>query len=464
MQKKQNGYLGCDVSKGMSNFVLEDSRGKTLVTNFQLDDNREGHKILYELIASWKKEFKIKKLVIGLESTGGYENNWYKGLRAKSKELKLEVFRINPKRIYHESKTEGQRTITDGVSAHVIASYMRKNYGQRDLTKQRLEQTNDDYASYRSHHKYIQQLIGQKTRLKNILEKLIYNYMPELLSIKGEKYPIWFLEMLIKYPSKEDLLSVGTEGFKEIKHLSLAKAERIRKAMQASVGANSDRLSRLSIKEISQDILELSKKVKRLKQGLVDVMLEKEIEKENIGIISSINGIGADTAVGIILEIGEIGRFEKARNLVAYFGINPTLKQSGDKSYKTKMSKDGSSNARAILYMAAENVVRHNDYFKSFYHKQRVKGKTHRSAIGVVMSKLTRIIFGMLKNQQVFDAGTDFYNQVKKQNKEQNKETKKKHSKNKTERRYQKADTKAPISMRQKKQRKQKKQEQNVPC
>ena len=45
-----------------------------------------------------------------------------------------------------------------------------------------------------------------------------------------------------------------------IADLSLAKAERIRKAMQASVGANSDRLSRLSIKEISQDILELRKR------------------------------------------------------------------------------------------------------------------------------------------------------------------------------------------------------------
>ena len=103
------GFLGGDVSKGRCDFVLFDYQGSTLEDTFQLDDNRSGHSALYEVIKKAKQQFKLKKIIVGLESTGGYENNWYIGLREKSKSLKLEVFRVNPKRIFHEAKTEGRR-------------------------------------------------------------------------------------------------------------------------------------------------------------------------------------------------------------------------------------------------------------------------------------------------------------------------------------------------------------------
>jgi len=127
-KQKRKGFLGSDVSKGTCNFVLLGEEGELLESNFQLDDNREGHQQLYELIGRFKEENDLEKIIVGVESTGGYENNWYKGLRSRSKKLGTEVFRINPKLIYHETKTEGHRSVTDGVSAKVIASYLRKNY------------------------------------------------------------------------------------------------------------------------------------------------------------------------------------------------------------------------------------------------------------------------------------------------------------------------------------------------
>ena len=181
--KKKQGFLGADVSKGTCDFVLQDEKGKELESNFQLDDNREGHQELYRLIKLLKKEHGLTRIIIGVESTGGYENNWYKKLRSKSVELGIEIYRINPKRIYHETKVEGRRSTTDAVSAQVIAGYLRKNYGVRDLSPKRLEEeafNNDSFASMRSLHKYIQRLIGHCTRTKNTLEKLLYALDPPL--------------------------------------------------------------------------------------------------------------------------------------------------------------------------------------------------------------------------------------------------------------------------------------------
>ena len=441
------GFLGIDVSKGMSNFVLCDFSGQVLEDNFQLDDNYQGHKSLIELVKEWKRSHELVKIIVGLESTGGYENNWYNALKGQSRKLGLEVFRINPKRIYFESKTEGRRSITDGVSALIIANYLRKNYGHQDLSPDRLKQVDSANDSARKLYKYVESLIKQSTRTKNTLEKLLYTYIPELLGLKPEKYTRWFLEMLHRYPSISDILNADVEGLAEIRFLSKIKAKQIIDALNQSVGEQADQYIQMAIREQVDDILRLEAKIKKVKKALAEQV--KETQQESLEILTSIPGIGIDTGVSMLLEMGDLGRFEKGGNLVAFWGINPTIKQSGDRKYKMRMSKQGSPTARAILYMGAQNVVLHGPYFKAIYAKQRQKGKSHNEALGVVMSKLTRIAFGMLKNKKEFDSGIDVLNKTKQPKKEGSKKLLSK------ERRYQNETEIAPISRRQKQKRKQ---------
>jgi transposase len=392
----------------------------------------------------------LNKIVIGVESTGGYENNWYIGLRRMSQPLLIEVFRINPKRIYHEAKSEGRRSIIDGVSAAVIAGFMVKNYGKRDLASTRLEEADQEMESLRRLHKYIQRLITQNTRTKNAIEKTLYQVLPELLSLRGKNYPLWFLDLLIMYPSKKAILSAGVKGLMKINRITEDKAKDLIKVLKNSVASIDTPLEKIIVMEQAQDIKTLSVKVNRLRKELEELAAPKL--QSAVNILISIRGIAADTAVGILLELGKIERFEKGKNLVAFWGINPTFKQSGDKNIYVGMSKDGSPEARSLLYMAAGNVVIHEPYFKAIYAKQRKKGKGHRAALGVIMSKLTRVIFGMLKNQTEFDAGVDTLNQLKKPIEIQSSPTQVKQTK---ERRYQHGHQDAPISWRQKRKRKQ---------
>lgn len=465
-EKKENnklkrlGFLGADVSKGMCNFVLLDESGRELESNFQLDDNRAGHQKLMELISKFKKENSLEKLIVGVESTGGYENNWYKGLRNKSQKLGVEVFRINPKLIYHETRTEGHRSITDGVSAQVIASYLRKNYGEKNLSSQRLEKAdgaNDKFSSMRSLYKYIQRQVTHCTRTKNALEKLLYVTMPELLPLKGDKYPNWFLELLIRFPSKEAILSADNEDIISIPYLGQAKANLIHAALEESVGTKGDEYMGISIREQAHDIQQLQKKIKELKKELVRLAKKEEQLEEDLDIVTSINGIAQDTAIGYIMEIETTDRFEKGKNLVAFWGMNPTIKQSGDKTYYTGMSKDGSRSARSVIYQGAINVIRHEPYFAQLYHQHRNKGKAHYSAVGIVMTKLTRVIYGMLKSRKKFDSKIDQTNQKKIVHKNSKKKKQKEDNKNQNvERRYQDMKSKAPVSMTQRVKRKQK--------
>jgi len=467
-KEKGIGFLGSDVSKGMCDFTLESETGDCIENNFQLDDNHQGHQKLYELLKRFSQQHGLKKIVIGVESTGGYENNWYNGLRRKSKALELEVFRINPKRIYHATKADGERSITDKVSARVIAGFLRKNYGKKSLAPERLETAENSTATFsnmKNLHKYIQRLVSQSTQTKNALEKLLYSTMPELLSIKGDKYRNWFLELLIQYPSREAILSADNEEIIKIPYLTQSKLNEINLALEESVGKDEDKYTSIAIREQARDIQQFQNKIAGLKKELIDLAKQENQFEEDIDLLTSINGIGEDTAIGYLIEIGQVSRFEKGKNLVAFWGINPTIKQSGDKNSYIGMSKEGSSSARAIMYLAAKNAIKNEAYFNNIYHQQRKKGKPHYSAMGIVMAKLTRVMYGILKSRKKFESTIDIENKEKIRSKDSKKQNNKKTSSktSKGVRRYQDKQNTAPVSMTQRVKRKQEKQEQNVP-
>src|SRR5699024_7270716 len=120
---KGKGFLGIDVSKGYADFLLLDVNKNVLEESFQLDDNKAGREQLSELIDHWFSQG-LQELFCGVESTGGYENNWYRFLRENNSDNKVKVTRLNPRGVKSIGEASLKRTITDAVSAENIAVYL----------------------------------------------------------------------------------------------------------------------------------------------------------------------------------------------------------------------------------------------------------------------------------------------------------------------------------------------------
>lgn len=79
------------------------------------------------------------------------------------------------------------------------------------------------------------------------------------------------------------------------------------------------------------------------------------------------------TAAIILSEIGDITRFKSAKALVAYTGIDPTVKQSGDGEFlanNNKMSKRGSLYLRRALFLCASPCTLHESPLNAYYNKK----------------------------------------------------------------------------------------------
>ena len=123
-------------------------------------------------------------------------------------------------------------------------------------------------------------------------------------------------------------------------------------------------------------------------------------------LLISIPGIGNKTASRILAELGDTTTFSNARQLAAYCGLTPRLRQSGTSVHKRPcLSKVGNARLRKALFMPAMCAARYNPVLEAFYKRLLKKGKSKMSALGAVMRKLLHIIYGVLKHEKSFDPG-----------------------------------------------------------
>lgn len=434
------GYLGIDVSKGYADFVLLGSDKSELEPCFRLSDNGEGRQQLKFVLDRWLS--KLSVIYCGVESTGGYENNWYRYLKLQPFRERVRVSRLNPSGVKAVSEATLKRTITDSVSALNIAHYLVLFGEKVDYRSDFI--SNSQFQESRQYYNFIGMLVRQKVQLSNQLEKLLYQYFSEVLIYCRNGVPAWLLRMLCKYSSAQLVSKAGVKKLQAIRGISSAKAEAlVRKA--AGSGQRVSGQTEHLIRSTCENILLLTDQAESQRKYLHALYQQDP----TVHLLCTIPGVGISSAVLLMIEIESVDRFESAKKMASYFGVHPTFKQSGDSIWENRMSKKGRSPVRAALYMAAMAAIRVNPAFKQQYARFRAKGMRHKQAMGVLMHKLLRIIYGILKSGKAFDQSVDQRHidqsaeKKKKQNLDpQNQKTEQKRHLN----RYQKITTEAPIS------------------
>ena len=134
--------------------------------------------------------------------------------------------------------------------------------------------------------------------------------------------------------------------------------------------------------------------------------LEKQIAsllKEFDSQLTSIPGIGTVLAAMILSEIGNISRFSSSDKLLAYAGLDPSVKQSGEfSSNQNRMSKRGSPYLRRAIWLASTVAVQCDPMFQAYYEKKTSEGLHYMNVIGHVSRKMTAVIFAVLRDGQPY--------------------------------------------------------------
>lgn len=384
--------VGIDIGKNYHEASIVSPEGKQIGRSLRFATTHKGADSLMRFIF---KNIGNSPCVFGMEATGHYWYPIYSFLKAKG----YTIYVINPIQSDSLRKMYIRQTKNDSIDSFLIAEVIR--FGQFGTTSM----ADENILAMRQLCRYRDSVISSRTEIKLRIGTIIEQIFPEYEKQFSSLWVSTSMGILEKYLTPENIENTPIDELFEIikdkshNRLTKAKAISIKEAAADTFGI-----------KIAQDAFSF-----QLKQ-LIDRMnfLDKQIEALDIEIMKyyeqfdcylhTIPGIGIIGAATILAEIGDISRFKNSSALVAFAGIDPTVRQSGEfNSTHNHMSKRGSPYLRHAIFLAATTCSFHNSPLNAYYKKKRDQGKHHLTATGAVARKLTTIIYAVLRDSKPYE-------------------------------------------------------------
>lgn len=387
-------FCGVDVSK--HSFSVAIKNGRFVVKDRVFEMNKEGLEGFESIIKGFKES-----LIVGMEPTGIYHNNLFGFLIQRGYNSVI----VNPYSLSQFFRfTNNKPTKTDKKDAKTISCFV-------EFKKDELIKENHLLKEERCQIRYlvrekerITHLIAQtKTEIKRVLSLVFPEIEKEAFSFSQE-----LLAILDEFGSPERIRAISCKKFVQRASLITPKGrgrngklsfEKIYDLAQSSIAQSYpfyEEILKLKIERL-KGFLKEKERIADLINKTVDEVFKREIE-----ILTSIPGIGKESAVYLMAEIVDIKRFEGYRKLVGFCGLDPVIKQSGNYKTKWRISKKGNSHARRIAWIMGGCVKRSCPYFREYYLKKRSEGKSYKEAVIATSTKLLRVIYTLLNENRGF--------------------------------------------------------------
>ena len=384
--------VGIDIGKNHHEASIVSPEGKQIGRSLRFATTHKGADSLMRFIF---KNIGNSPCVFGMEATGHYWYPIYSFLKAKG----YTIYVINPIQSDSLRKMYIRQTKNDSIDSFLIAEVIR--FGQFTTTSM----ADENILAMRQLCRYRDSVISSRTEIKLRISTIMEQIFPEYEKQFSSLWLSTSMGILEKYLTPENIENAPIDELFEIikdkshNKLTMKKAISIREAAADTFGI-----------KIAQDAFSF-----QLKQ-LIDRMnfLDKQIEALDCQILEyyekfdcylhTIPGIGMIAAATILAEIGDINRFKSSSALVAFAGIDPTVRQSGEfSSTHNHMSKRGSPYLRHAIFLAATTCSFHNSPLNAYYKKKRDQGKHHLTATGAVARKLTSVIYAVLRDSKPYE-------------------------------------------------------------
>lgn len=384
--------VGIDIGKNHHEASIVSPEGKQIGRSLRFATTHKGADSLMSFIF---KNIGNSPCVFGMEATGHYWYPIYSFLKAKG----YTIYVINPIQSDSLRKMYIRQTKNDSIDSFLIAEVIR--FGQFGTTSM----ADENILAMRQLCRYRDSVISSRTEIKLRIGTIMEQIFPEYEKQFSSLWVSTSMGILEKYLTPENIENAPIDELFEIikdkshNRLTRAKAISIKDAAADTFGI-----------KIAQDAFSF-----QLKQ-LIDRMNfhDKQIEALDIEIMKyyeqfdcylhTIPGIGIIGAATILAEIGDISRFKNSSALVAFAGIDPTVRQSGEfNSTHNHMSKRGSPYLRHAIFLAATTCSFHNSPLNAYYKKKRDQGKHHLTATGAVARKLTTVIYAVLRDSKPYE-------------------------------------------------------------
>ncbi|MCX9073871.1 MAG: IS110 family transposase [Candidatus Methanoperedens sp.] len=385
--------IGIDVAKNIHEACLVNDSGEQIGKFMKLRNSRKSMDKFREHIKSVSEELKAKPR-IGLEATGIY---WYSLYSEISRDYEVSI--CNPAQIRGFASVNIRGSKTDKIDAKTIANMLR--FGDAPKTdyqnRQRLE--------LREYARFYVKLSKKKANLKKRFRRNLHLVFPGYDQVFKNVFTKTSKEILAQSPTPDDILEMGEAKLLELmkkasnNYIDHGKARELIEKAEDTIPSEILKESALFELQILLDIIEnIEKHILALESKMLAIW--GEVKSNHY--IQTITGISEIRAAIIWAEIGDIENFKHPDQIVAFAGLDPKVKKSGNKEVIGGPTKRGSSTLRWALGWAVQESKNVNPVLASYFKKKITEGKHYNTARCAAAKKLVRIIWSVEKNKKPF--------------------------------------------------------------
>jgi transposase len=381
-------YVGIDVGSDSHVVAAVTADGTVAFKPTGITEDAAGYAKLFALLGQ------APVALVTMEATGHYWRNLFAALAAHGYAVAL----INPLRTRRFAGEDLARTKTDSIDALGIARFG----AQKCPAVTRLpDAATDELRELVRHRDRLVADFGDRVRQ---LHRLVDLGFPEFTRHVKSLDSMLACTLLAEYPNAQAFAGAAPRRLAKLVYDGVHKvgpelAAALIAAAKVSVGHHHGPAYRIQVRHTCQDLDLLRRRIREL-----DGDITRQLDDYEVGsLLTSIEGIGTNTAARLIAELGDLGRFRNAAALAAYIGVVPGLKQSGKRrGQRAGLCPIGHARLRAALWMPLLAAVRRNPWLKAFYDRLISRGKLPKVALVAALRKLLGAVFAVVRDRKPF--------------------------------------------------------------
>lgn len=149
---------------------------------------------------------------------------------------------------------------------------------------------------------------------------------------------------------------------------------------------------------VDRSIHDLNTQIKKIEEELENIVQSDELISKQFHLITSIKGVGKQTALVLIAYTNCFTKFENWRKFASYAGTAPFSYSSGTSiKGKSKVSHLANKRIKSLLNMCARSAIINNPELKLYYCNKKAKGDNGMSIINIIRNKLLSRVFAVIR-------------------------------------------------------------------
>lgn len=380
-------FAGIDIASDSHVVAVVDAEGAVVVKATSFSEDAAGYQSLFELLGE------ATDCTVAMEATGHYWQNLFAALAGAGFAIAL----LNPVRTHNFAKEDLARTKTDAIDALGIARFAQQKRPAPTRLPDNVTQELRELVRLRDR---VVQDMGDATRR---LHRLVDLGFPEFTRYVKKLDTELATALLREYPTAEAFPVTPRPVAKLVydgRHKVGAElARELVDAAKVSVGRHHGDAYRVQVRYACEDVDVARRRLRELEQRIETALRDHDVGK----LLTTITGIGPQTAARVVAEVGDFGRFSGPEKLAAYVGAIPGLKHSGKSRPRGAMTTIGNVRLRCALWMPLLTAVVHNPWLRAYYRRLVAGGKLKKVALIATMRKLLHAIYSVATNRRPFE-------------------------------------------------------------